>query len=253
MSLLSEAWLPVVTNNGSHKWVSVFDLADPDILAFNASRPDFNAALVQFAIGLLQTAAPLNSESGWRNWFITPPDVATLRQWFEPYAKIFEFDGDGARFMQDCTLDEKADVPIANLLIESPGKNTLDENIDHFVKRGRIKLLCPHCAVTALLTLQINAPANGRGHLTGLRGGGPLHHHYWLPTTTQLVARPMAQRARSGSVSQPMRQRHIDGRAFSIPVVGKYFGYSKKIRWHYNFPKRSSQSRVLGHASAYST
>jgi CRISPR system Cascade subunit CasA len=43
-----------------------------------------------------------------------------------------------------------------------------------FIKRNRIKGLCPHCAALALFCLQTNAPAGGAGIRTGLRGGGPL-------------------------------------------------------------------------------
>src|SRR5690606_1126261 len=85
-----------------------------------------------------------------------------------------EFDGAGPRFMQDRELAEGEPVGIASLLIESPGDNAIRNNSDHFVKRGRIEHLCPCCTATALLTLQINAPAGGAGHRTGLRGGGPL-------------------------------------------------------------------------------
>jgi CRISPR system Cascade subunit CasA len=60
------------------------------------------------------------------------------------------------------------------LLIEAPGENTLRQGRDHFVKGGQIEALCPPCAATALLSLQINAPSGGQGHRTGIRGGGPL-------------------------------------------------------------------------------
>ena len=51
--------------------------------------------------------------------------------------------------------------PIEKLLIDSPGEKTLKENTDHFVKRERVKQLCPCCTTMALLTLQINAPGGG--------------------------------------------------------------------------------------------
>ena len=108
--------------------------------------------------------------------FTNPPDAATLESWLVSVAAAFEFDGEGARFMQDRTLkaDEGTVNEIGALLIESPGGSTLEKNIDHFVKRGQVVAMCPHCAACALLTLQINAPSGGAGHRTGLRGGGPL-------------------------------------------------------------------------------
>lgn len=176
MNLLTEPWLPVRCRNGCREWISPNRLSDPDILAFDADRPDFNGALAQFAIGLLQSTTPMDSASQWRKFFNEPPDAATLDAWFAPVKNAFEFDGEGPRFMQDISLqgDGATENDIGALLIEMPGENALKNNSDHFIKRGGISGLCPHCAATALLTLQINAPAGGVGYRTGLRGGGPL-------------------------------------------------------------------------------
>jgi CRISPR system Cascade subunit CasA len=79
--------------------------------------------------------------------------------------------------MQDRTLaaaDKPAEVPIAGLLIDTPGENAERHNADLFIKRGRVTTLCPACAAMALFTLQTNAPSGGAGHRTSLRGGGPL-------------------------------------------------------------------------------
>jgi CRISPR system Cascade subunit CasA len=176
MNLLHKPWLPVRHRDGSRGWITPDRLSDPDIVAFDAARPDFNGALAQFAIGLLQTTMPMDSPIAWKQLFANPPDAATLSNWFAPVATAFEFDGDGARFMQDFSLkaDEGTSNEIGALLIESPGDSTKEKNIDHFVKRDQVGAICPCCAATALLTLQINAPEGGRGYLTGLRGGGPL-------------------------------------------------------------------------------
>jgi CRISPR system Cascade subunit CasA len=176
MNLLDEQWMPVRRRDGSREWVTPHQISDPDIVAFDADRSDFNGALAQFAIGLLQTRTPVDSPTMWRQLFASPPDAATLKSWFSPVTTAFEFDGEGARFMQDRSLkaDEGAVNEISALLIESPGEQTLKNNGDHFVKRGQVAAMCPHCAAGALLTLQINAPLGGAGHRTGLRGGGPL-------------------------------------------------------------------------------
>ncbi|MDH2235401.1 type I-E CRISPR-associated protein Cse1/CasA [Pigmentiphaga sp. GD03639] len=174
MSLLTDAWMPVRDRSGRRRWIAPSELTSPDLIAFDADRADFNGALAQFAIGLLSTHAPLNKARDWERWFASPPDASTLQSWWEGNIAYFTYDGDGARFMQDHALAAKADFGIAGLLIDSPGENAIKNNSDHFVKRGRIERLCPHCAMTALLTLQINAPAGGAGHRTGLRGGGPL-------------------------------------------------------------------------------
>lgn len=176
MSLLTEAWMPVRYADGNRKWISPEQITESGIVAFDANRADFNGALIQFMIGLLQTTVTIPNPGQWRNYLNAPPDAATLHSWFAPHADAFVYQGNGARFMQDYSLpfNEKEAVVIDGLLIEAPGDNTIKNNTDHFIKRSQVNAMCPHCAVTALLTLQINAPSGGVGHRTGLRGGGPL-------------------------------------------------------------------------------
>ncbi|MCZ2090020.1 MAG: type I-E CRISPR-associated protein Cse1/CasA [Burkholderiales bacterium] len=176
MNLLQDPWMPVRDAQGRREWIAPERLSEPQWRAFDAARPDFNGALAQFAIGLLQTTTTVDTPMGWRELFRTPPNGATLRQWFAPVRNAFELDGDGPRFMQDLDLGSEgvAVNGIGALLIESPGEETLKENRDHFVKRNQVQALCGACAAAALFTLQLNAPTGGAGHLTGLRGGGPL-------------------------------------------------------------------------------
>ena len=180
MNLLIDSWMPVRLRSGARDWISPARLSDPDVVAFDADRPDFNGALAQFAIGLLQSATSVNSSTEWRACFKVPPTAATLEAWFAPIQFAFVFDGDGARFMQDRSLQTEKFTDISRLLIDSPGVNTEEENKDHFVKRGRVEAICPECAALALLTLQINAPSGGSGLRTGVRGGGPLTTLVWL-------------------------------------------------------------------------
>lgn len=184
ISLMSEKWLPVRRSSGALDWILPCQISEPDIVAFAANRPDFNGALAQFMIGLLQTAAAVDDESEWADFWEAPPTAAVLEKWFDAHAAAFVLDGDTARFMQDFTLTtaEGAECAVDALLIDAAGGSAIDRNTDHFVKRGTIKAMCPHCAATALFTLQTNAPAGGAGHRTSLRGGGPL--------TTLLVATP---------------------------------------------------------------
>ena len=176
MNLLHDPWMPVRDTAGQRHWITPDQLSDPQWLAFDADRPDFNGALAQFAIGLLQTTTPVGNSLERRGLFNAPPTASLLRQWFQPVAAAFELDGDGPRFMQDFGLgiDGVAVNDISGLLIDAPGENTVKNNADHFVKRSQIKALCPACAASALFTLQLNAPSGGAGHRTGLRGGGPL-------------------------------------------------------------------------------
>lgn len=191
MNLLEERWMPVRLHDGEREWVAPHQLSDPRIAAFDADRADFNGALAQFAIGLLQTSTPLDNAIEWRALFSTPPSSETLKEWFLPCQTAFEFDGHGARFMQDFDLRATDGEPLAigSLLLEAPGDNALPKNRDHFIKRGLVNQVCPCCAALALFTLQVNAPKGGKGYRTALRGGGPL--------TTLLVAENCTGETRS--------------------------------------------------------
>ena len=179
MNLLDAAWIPVRRSNGKQDWITPYQITDSDVVALAANRPDFNGALIQFLIGLVQTTTPMNRHAEWIKWNTNPPTRDELKKWFEPVKEAFVFDGDGARFMQDFSLrtqgikDDEFNE-IAALLIEAPGEQTLKLNKDHFIKRSSVVAICPYCAVTALYTLQTNAPSGGNGHFTSIRGGGPL-------------------------------------------------------------------------------
>lgn len=176
MNLIDANWIPVRRNNGLQDWISPLQIGDPDIVALDAARADFNGALAQFLIGLLQTTTPVDSQSEWEGWLESPPDEKILAGWFGPVFDAFNLGGDGPRFMQDLTLtSEMAEAkPLSALLIEAPGENALKLNTDHFIKRDLVNGLCLDCVACALFVLQSSAPAGGAGHRTSLRGGGPL-------------------------------------------------------------------------------
>jgi CRISPR system Cascade subunit CasA len=223
MNLLDEAWIPVRRKNGTQDWITPWQIGEPDIVALDARRPDFNGALVQFLIGLVQTTTPMNSHAEWQQWYDSPPPVEILKRWFVPIESAFVLDGDGARFMQDFGLrtvgvKDTEFNDIGALLIEAPGDNTLKENKDHFIKRGSVTGLCPHCAATALFTLQINAPSGGNGHFTSLRGGGPL--------TTLIVTTPACSLWHT--VWLNVRDRAL--------FMGSGGGDANKMEPHYIFP-----------------
>ena len=218
MHLFEEPWMPIRRTDGSRDWIAPDHLADPDIVAFDADRADFNGALMQFAIGLLQTTAPVESSATWRAFLTSPPNAPVLRDWFAPVEEAFGLDGDGPRFMQDVALAPEASAlnPISALLIESPGENALRNNSDHFVKRGRLDALCPACAATALFTLQTNAPAGGVGYRTGLRGGGPL--------TTLLLRQAPASLWQNVWLNVIERPQHLE-RCGDASLTGAHFRF----------------------------
>lgn len=180
MNLINDAWIPVRRANGTTEKIAPWRITDhvgtdkSPIVAVASPRPDFDGALTQFLIGLLQTTCMPETEAAWWDWRETPPTTAVLRERTASIAKAFELEGAHA-FMQDAAPNELETVQdIAALLIESPGEQTLKQNKDHFVKRGGVTQLCQECAAAALFSLETNAPSGGQGHRTGLRGGGPL-------------------------------------------------------------------------------
>ncbi len=183
MNLIYDKWIPVRRKSGKKEkitpWQVTENFAVDPVIELAAPRPDFNGALIQFLIGLLQTTCAPNSNKEWRAWRDNPPPSEELKRRFEEVAFAFNLDGDGPRFMQDGALEselKEKDKPesIDKLLIDSPGVQTEKFNTDHFIKRGRVERLCLSCSAQALLTLQLNAPAGGAGHRVGLRGGGPV-------------------------------------------------------------------------------
>jgi CRISPR system Cascade subunit CasA len=227
LNLLEEKWLLVRRRTGQVDWIAPHQIAEPDIVALAANRADFNGALAQMMIGLLQTTTPVDEEGDWESLLHTPPTAVDLKKWFATAAEAFVLDGDGARFMQDFSLTttEAAECTIDGLLIDAAGGSAIDKNTDHFVKRDTVKAMCPHCLATALFTLQTNAPAGGAGHRTSLRGGGPL--------TTLLVATP------SRSLWQDLWLNVKPQRAFL-----RQGGESQKTAKHFTFPWLAEISQI---------
>ncbi|BAZ95177.1 CRISPR-associated protein, Cse1 [Thiohalobacter thiocyanaticus] len=180
MNLINDQWLPVRRRSGRRERIAPWELTDghdsDPVTALDAARPDFQGALAQFLIGLLQTAAAPDAQRGidWDEWLEAPPSPQQLQELVGPYVDYFELGGEGPRFLQDFDELDDDPKPIASLLIEIPGANTLRNNTDHFIKRGGVNHICPACAAAALFTLQTSAPGGGAGHRTSLRGGGPL-------------------------------------------------------------------------------
>ncbi len=174
MNLITDPWIPIHRANGKTERIVPWELTDRiddnPILAVASPRPDFDGALTQFLIGLLQTTCT-PSEDQWWDWHEIAPSTEELKVRFETVAHAFELEG-GKAFMQDFNpeqLEKRFDI--AALLIGSPPKGS---STDLFIKQDAVEQLCPHCAAAALFALQTQAPEGGRGYRTGMRGGGPL-------------------------------------------------------------------------------
>ncbi|MFZ5799226.1 MAG: type I-E CRISPR-associated protein Cse1/CasA [Thermodesulfobacteriota bacterium] len=178
-NLIDEQWIPVRRHDGTRDRIAPHEItknfADNPVMALDTPRPDFNGALIQFLIGLVQTAAAPADEDDWEDLLAQQPTPEALQQKFLILRHAFELFGDGPRFMQPIeALIDAENLPIERLLIDAPKQNTLDLNKDHFVKRDAVSSMCLSCCATALFTAQTNSPAGGPGFRTSLRGGGPL-------------------------------------------------------------------------------
>jgi len=177
-NLIDERWIPVRRRDGSPDKIAPHEVtkgfADNPVVALDAPRPDFNGALIQFLIGLVQTTAAPDDEGDWEELLTAPPSPKSLHERFMTVHDAFNLGGNGPRFMQDFEKFEADEGCIDGLLIDMPGDSTREKNKDHFVKRNTVVCMCPSCCAAALFTMQTNAPEGGRGYLTSLRGGGPL-------------------------------------------------------------------------------
>lgn len=184
--LRRESWIPWRRRSAVIEWgppaLLVDRLDDDPVVALAAPRPDFDGALQEFLIGLLTVALQPRDEEEWAERWDSPPTVDELQAALDALPPAFDLDGDGPRFFQDFSPADLEDAPawsVEGLLIGAPGTemDRPDQRAvvtDLFVKRGRVERLSRPAAAMALLTLQTYSPEGGRGHRTGLRGGGPL-------------------------------------------------------------------------------
>ncbi|MBF0095048.1 MAG: type I-E CRISPR-associated protein Cse1/CasA [Alphaproteobacteria bacterium] len=178
-NLIKNAWIPARRLSGRRVWVRPGEVTDSftddPLLGLDFPRPDWNAAVSEWLIGLVFTALPPDGDVDWASRFVTPPPPDVLSAALAPLAFAFDLDGDGPRAFQDFDLLAGVEPKSLNgLFIDAPGENTLKNNADLFIKRGGGDVLCLSYAAAALITLQTYAPAGGAGHRTSMRGGGPL-------------------------------------------------------------------------------
>lgn len=175
LNLVTDAWIPVRSHDGSRTIISPWQMADPNLDFPDWPRPDLNIACLELLIGLVFLADPPRDADDWRAR--RAPDPERLRAALAPHAPAFELLSDGPRFMQDFEALEdggKVPNPPDMLFIDSAGGQTLRNNADLMVRRGRYPQLDAALAAMALYALQAHAPSGGKGNRTSMRGGGPM-------------------------------------------------------------------------------
>ncbi|EPX84369.1 CRISPR type I-E/ protein CasA/Cse1 [Rubellimicrobium thermophilum DSM 16684] len=173
LNLITDAWIPVRRKDGSRATIAPWQMADESLAFPDWPRPDLNIACLELLIGLVFLADPPTDARDWRTR--QAPDPERLRARLSPFAPAFELMGEGPRFCQDREAFEGADANDPDMLfIDSAGGQTVRNNADLMVKRGRYGALDPALAAMALYTLQAHAPSGGKGNRTSMRGGGPM-------------------------------------------------------------------------------
>lgn len=253
MNLITDPWIPVTRQDGSFELIRPDQIAEKQnsVMEIKAPRPDFQGALYQFFIGLLQTCFAPEDEDEWEEYWQEMPKDDELQAAFAKVQDAFELDNpDGPAFMQDFSLPDGETKNISVLLIEAPGGKTLKDNLDHFIKRDQVNSLCPTCTATALFTLQANAPSGGVGHRVSLRGGGPLTtlvlpitqksnlwNRLWLNVLNQEEI--MGKNIVDGSVLPWLVESHLSDKG-QITAPGDthelqmYWGMPRRIRLGHN-------------------
>lgn len=141
-----EPWLPFRRASGVVAWLPPYAITeridDDPIVALACPRPDFDAAMTEFLIGLISVAFAPANEADWAKFWHDPPTPEAVRTVLAGLPNAFTLDGDGPRAFQD--LDPLANTKanaIEALLIDAPGDQTTTFNKDLFVKRARIPVL----------------------------------------------------------------------------------------------------------------
>ncbi|QWF70614.1 type I-E CRISPR-associated protein Cse1/CasA [Methylomonas paludis] len=183
-NLLEQAWIPV---KGRRELIKVCEIVHPDILGVDAPRADFNAALMQFLIGLLQTVFAPETPRAWRIFYSNPPTEAELQTRLDTIKEAFYLDGDGYRFMQDNLAKEVGKcLPIEEMIFGAPGDSGKEGNKDHFTKRNDISGLCFSCSSIGLLAANLFAEDGGQSYYPAMRGNGFISNLVCLDEATSV-------------------------------------------------------------------
>ncbi|MFZ5569201.1 MAG: type I-E CRISPR-associated protein Cse1/CasA [Thermodesulfobacteriota bacterium] len=177
MNLITDPWIPVIRADDKPDTIMPWQIAEPEnpVVEITAPRPDFQGAIYQFLIGLLQTCFAPEDEDAWKDYWEKLPSATDLRAALEKEKDAFSIDfSNGAGFMQDHDDFEGEWLPIEDLIGGALSDNTRKENKDLFVKSRQIVLVSPYWAALALYNLQITGVLAWGKHRVGLRGNAPL-------------------------------------------------------------------------------
>jgi len=158
-NLIDEKWIPVLYSNGAAKRVGILQaFKDAHLIRqIAASNPMDRVALLRFLSAVLMWCREnVKSDLTELNQKSTgvPEDWLTK---LNNYRTAFKLLGDGNRFYQDESVKNNESRPIADLLVEFPGADSV--NHMRHVFHGFYGF-CPACCALGILRLSSWAPAN---------------------------------------------------------------------------------------------
>lgn len=184
MNLLKDSWLPVIKNNGIKEKIAICQILDKyqrnPIVDIESPRPDLRNAIYQLLIGIVQVSAMPEDDEDWRKLWDDPYSHEEFSKKILFYEDCFEIDSKGPAFMQDYSLKVFKEENLTNIFIELPS----NEHFNKFIPEK----VDAYWAAISLYALQTFGPAGGRGHKTGLRGGGPMTTILWPENVNQGIS-----------------------------------------------------------------
>lgn len=159
-NLFTEPWIPILRSNGRFQRLGILPtLAQAaSIRQIAASNPMDNVSLLRFLLAVLLWCRPDLSEEDRQS---LDGAEGVPEEWLaklHEHREVFNLLGDGERFYQDASLNGNNARPIADLLVEFPGADSVN-HMRHIVHDGSYGF-CPACCALGILRLSVWAPAN---------------------------------------------------------------------------------------------
>lgn len=159
-NLLTEPWIPVLRLNGRFERVGIrAALLEAGLFRqIAASNPMDNVALLRFLLAVLMWCRPEISED---DRMQLNGAACVPEEWLSKlneHGAVFNLLGEGKRFYQDESIKGNEPRPIADLLVEFPGADSIN-HMRHVVHDGSYGF-CPACCAMGILRLSVWAPAN---------------------------------------------------------------------------------------------
>jgi hypothetical protein len=180
MNLLFDKWIPVL---GAKEPIAPWEITDNgcEIKGVKSVRPDFDAALLCFLIGVYQFAYFEPNEGKWAERFFSPPLPDEIKTRFKELEieTAFEFFGENSRFMQEPVNSFPKDgiqIGITQLLLDYPQRKKITDGEDLLIKHEIGRKMCLSCCAAALYLMQsFTAYGGGKGcYRCSLHVGAPI-------------------------------------------------------------------------------